>query len=449
MRFHNWTMSSVPPVGNRNKYIRHRTTLIGQQTTGEAGAALILSLIILAFLSIIGGALLMSTTIDVAIGDNYRASTQTLYLAEAGIVDAREALRTSTSSPSQLLADAAGGDGVLSLSRDLPTLLGKTDDIAFINGRDRSTGKLLQDLWARPAGRYFVFLRNDAADGPGSLVDTNQTLTLLCFGIIGNSTRTIEATVLRLKLPSLPAALTFNGPSPVLQLPNSNVFGINGIDPGGGGRESAIGVTSFVDQTALLDAIPDGREVNYPGNLRPATPPADIGVVEDLIDLRLRSASATENIIETLLANATDVFNPAFGGEAVLGNVGSSSDPRMVVVNGDCTISSGAGFGTLVVRGNLTMRGAFHWNGAILVIGQGSMRWALDATGQVIGGVFIMRTRDDDRGLSNVLGTLRTSRGQPKAVFENGGANAIQLNGANNGLVNPKLPYRTIAYREY
>jgi hypothetical protein len=418
-------------------------------TDTENGAALILTLIILAFLSVLGGALLMSTTIDVAIGDNYRASTQTLYLAEAGLADAREALRASPNSASQLLSEAAGADGVMSQSRDVATLLGKTDDVAFINGGDRNNGKPMKDLWGRPGGRYFVFLRNDSADGFSSLVDSNQTLTLLSAGIIGNATRTIEATVLRLTFPSLPSALTLNGPSPVLQLPDSNAFGISGIDPSGSGRESAVGVTSAADQTALLNVIPDSREVNYPGNLRPATPPADVGVVENLMDLRLRNPSATENIVSTLASNATEVINPSFGGEALLGNVGASGDPRLVVVNGDCTVSSGAGFGTLVVRGNLTMRGSFHWNGSILVIGQGSMRWTADATGQVIGGVFIMRTREDDRDAGNGLGTLRASRGQPKAIFENGGANAIHLSTANNALVNSKLPYLTIAYREY
>src|SRR5690349_20881885 len=178
MRFHNSTVSPLSPLGNRKKYVRHRTAAISRRTTADTGIALILALIILTFLSIIGSALLMSTSIDVTVGDNYRASTQTLYLAEAGLADAREALRMSTKTQSQLLAVAAGGDGALSLSRDLPTLLGQTDDFPFINGGDRNTGKLLQDLWGRPAGRYFVFLRNDAADGAATLVDSNQTLTL-------------------------------------------------------------------------------------------------------------------------------------------------------------------------------------------------------------------------------------------------------------------------------
>src|SRR5262249_43756699 len=157
---------------------------IGRVMETERGAALILALMILCFLAVVAGALLTTTTIDIWVGDNYKVGTQLVYLAEAGIEDARQALRTSPYTASQLLATAAGADGVLSGSRDLPTLLGKTDDIPFVNGGDRATGKLLMDLFGRTVGRYSVFLRNDSADAITNLTDANQTLTLLSFGLI-------------------------------------------------------------------------------------------------------------------------------------------------------------------------------------------------------------------------------------------------------------------------
>src|SRR5262245_20692003 len=92
----------------------------------ERGAALILALMILCFLAVVAGALLTTTTIVIWVGDNYKVGTQLVYLAEAGIEEAREALGASPFSASQLLATASGADGVLSGSRDLPTLLGKT-----------------------------------------------------------------------------------------------------------------------------------------------------------------------------------------------------------------------------------------------------------------------------------------------------------------------------------
>ena len=124
-----------------------------------------MALMMLTFLMILGSALLTSVTLDVAIGENYRSETQLLYLAETGIEEARSLLRNSSMTPSQLLQAASGADGVLSGSRDLDTLLGATDDVPFINGGARSIARLAIDTSGKPAGRYYVFLRNDAADG--------------------------------------------------------------------------------------------------------------------------------------------------------------------------------------------------------------------------------------------------------------------------------------------
>ena len=92
----------------------------------QRGSALILALLMLTFLMVLGCALLTSVTLDVAIGENYRSETQLLYLAEAGIEDARQVLRDSTDPLSRLLAAAAGADGVLSASQDLDALLNNT-----------------------------------------------------------------------------------------------------------------------------------------------------------------------------------------------------------------------------------------------------------------------------------------------------------------------------------
>jgi hypothetical protein len=415
----------------------------------ERGAALILALMILCFLAVVAGALLTTSTIDIWVGDNYKVGTQLVYLAEAGIEEAREALRTWPYNASQLLATASGADGVLSGSRDLATLLGKTDDIPLVNGGDRATGKLLIDLFGRAAGRYFVFLRNDPADGVVNVTDTNQALTLLSFGVIGNASRAIESTVMKFSFPKLPAALTLDGSPAVFQPVDSDGFGISGVDPGSGGRESAVGVISAADQTGVLQAIPEGRQVNYPGNALPVPPPGDVAVVETALDLRLKSPSRLEGIVETILANSTNVYSPAVGEEVSLGAAGSSSAASVITVNGDCSFGSGAGFGMLLVRGNLTIHGSFSWTGLILVIGQGSMRWVADADGQVAGGVFLARTRDNDRSSTNPLGTMRSSRGPVSAVFLGGASNAIQLNLASIIVANAGFPYLTIASREY
>ena len=162
----------------------------------ERGVALILALLVLSFLTILGGALLTTSTIDIWISDNYKTSTQNLYIAEAGIDYGREVLRTSNLTPSQLLAAAAGPDQQLSTATDLATLLA-SDDRPLIPSDPamRSIGQPLFDSAGDIAGYYYVWLRNDNADGMTSISDSNQTLTLVSTASNWGLHKVIETTV--------------------------------------------------------------------------------------------------------------------------------------------------------------------------------------------------------------------------------------------------------------
>lgn len=123
---------------------------------GNRGVTLILALLVLSFLSILSGAFLTASTIDIWISDNYKTSTQSLYLAEAGIEDARELLRRSTRLPAEL-----AGDEPLIPFREL------------IDG-----------------GHYTVWLHS-----------TNATLTLVSLGQIRSAQKTIEAVIQKAGFP--------------------------------------------------------------------------------------------------------------------------------------------------------------------------------------------------------------------------------------------------------
>ena len=160
------------------------------------GVALILALLLLSFLTILGSALLTTATIDIWISDNYKTATQNLYLTEAGIDQAREVVRVSTNTPTQLLTAAAGGDGHLATSSDLTALLA-SDDQPLIPADTslRSKGQPLLDSSGKIVGRYYVWLRN---------ADNNGVLTLLGVGLIGSTRKVIEVTILKGKFPDLP-----------------------------------------------------------------------------------------------------------------------------------------------------------------------------------------------------------------------------------------------------
>src|SRR5439155_7498293 len=204
-----WLFSSFrrrPPVCLRNQScVPDAPRLLSVSMNGDRGVALILALLVLSFISIVGGALLTAQTIDIWITDNYKTAIQSLYLAEAGIDDAREVLRTSTATPTQLLTSAVGLDGQLLTSADLATLLASDDQPIIPSDPSlRLAGQPLMDNSGRISGRYHVWLRNDNADGMAAKTDTNDVLTLLSFGQIGASSKAIEVTIQKGKFPNLP-----------------------------------------------------------------------------------------------------------------------------------------------------------------------------------------------------------------------------------------------------
>jgi hypothetical protein len=417
----------------------------------DRGMALITALLILSFLTVVGGAMLSSSRIDVLIADNYRTNIQLQFLAEAGIEAEREALRASSNDLSDDLDTFAGVDNTLSTSLDLTTLLASDDRTARPSDTGlRTSGQTLTDTLGRTLGTYHVFVRNDVADGLSSTTDTNDVVTLVSIARIGDATKTIEAVVRKAGFPPLPGALTLDGDVGLFDAANSNLFQIDGNDQGGSGNdEHAIAVTSGADVTEVLDEIPDNREDNYPGAGNALPPPADVADVSGTMSSELLTVSGLESIVDSLAGAATDHYTPAFGTEASIGSIGGANDYRIVVVDGDCEFGPGTGYGFLVVRGVLTVSGIFTWNGPILVVGQGELHWNGGGTGEVQGGVFIAKTRNDDEDATNPYGTVASSLGSVIADFNGGGGNGILYNTQTIANAKGLLPYVPIAIREY
>jgi hypothetical protein len=413
----------------------------------ERGAALILALMFLTFLSILGGALLTTSTIDIWIGDNYKTAAQSLYLAESGAEQARELLRNSPGALSTLLDAAAGLDDVISISRNPATLLASDDQPLIPSDSSlRTTGQTLTDLGGQVVGNYHVWLRNDAAEGVLSITDANKVVNLLVVATVGTAQKVIEVTVKRGEFPSMPAALMLNGDPVTISATSSSLYRIDGNDAGSANAgQNAIGVISDSALAAVNAAIPDDLENNYVG-AGGSNP--DIANVSAELDPRLRTVTGIEKIASSIAAAATDRYNPAHNGSISLANIGSSSNYRIVVVNGDFSFS-GTGYGVLLVRGDLTFSGAFTWSGLVLVIGQGKMYWNSGASGSINGGIFIANTRNADRSANNPGGTLRTLLGGVTADLNGGGGSGIQYNTAVTALANQTFPYSIIASREY
>lgn len=313
---------------------RRRATI--KHMRSDRGVGVILALLFLAFLSILGSALLATTTIDVWISDNYKTATQSLYAAEAGIEQGREIVRT----------------------------LSATDLAAILAAPAQPIILTEPQVW----------LRADAND---------QLLTLISIGRAGNSRKTIEATIKRATFP-MPAA---------------------------------------------------GLVLDSPGNF----PESDMAPM-------LKTVAGLESLAARIAAYAADIYSPAFGESQTINSSGTANNYKVTAVDGDVNLDFGVSYGILVARGNVTVTGNFTWNGLILIIGQGVMHWNT-ANGVVNGGVFLARTRADDRSPSSPLGTLLAERGNVTADFTNGGG-AIHYDAAQISAAHQSLPYVAIALKE-
>jgi hypothetical protein len=252
------------------------------------------------------------------------------------------------------------------------------------------------------------------------------------------------------------AGLDFAGPNAQFNnAPNSNNFGINGTnsgDPangatytpwtGPGGQAActtttpaslpAIGVGDATGVTNMDAQIPSNRQGMYTG-LAPIPPaPAVPSVQNEGVGTALYPSNnvlgptsnwsdpAQLNQLAQAMANEANIVCP---GNAACASTtfGTDASPKITYINGDATLSGGAG--VVVVTGTLTFNGNTNFDGLILVIGQGIMNVKGGGGGQVNGEVLIANTNSHTAPFGQ-LATL----GSPSLNWTGGGSNFIQYN---------------------
>jgi hypothetical protein len=352
--------------------------------------ALITALMLLAFLTIVGGAFLSSTTVDMRIGMNYRTNAQLLFVAEAGIEAARESLRSAV----EAKINANSADAINTLPEGITGVLKNFDgsDTAFSSSVDVDTLLALtaavEPLYADAVavtsdgatiGTYTVFLRNDAADGATSNTDANEAVTLVSIGVVDNSEMLIEVDVRMRRFPDVPSALTLDGavPNNAFGPGNSNGFAVAGNDAAVPTEASVngIGVIDRGSDMNLTSEIPSGggnpRTPHYCGGGTTFTDPCDTGAnqapdVEDissLLDPTMSTVSGLDAVVAGIESNA---MTTCPGNNSP----GSSAALVVMVISGDCSMGGGAtGWGLLVVKGSLSIGGGSERNGLVIVVG--------------------------------------------------------------------------------
>jgi hypothetical protein len=119
-------------------------------------------------------------------------------------------------------------------------------------------------------------------------------------------------------------------------------------------------------------------------------------------------------------------------------NLGTVSDLKVVVVDGDFTMrGSASGAGMLVVKGQLTYSGNVNYTGIIMVIGKGIMVRSGGGNGTISGAVYVANTAGPDGN----VGTADDAMGAAVLNTSGGGASNIQFcSSAYNNAVNATSP---------
>jgi hypothetical protein len=216
------------------------------------------------------------------------------------------------------------------------------------------------------------------------------------------------------------AALTLDGNNVSYQGPNTGAFKIVGDDNTVGRTCSAatipsvpaIGYTNSGDSS--YSSISSGTSYfpsNYKGDQPPLALPPAPSVALVIPPSIFQTPSRVDAIAQSVIQNA-DVTIPSgpvmyplstVNGTTLSANTPtmSPSNPLTVVVNGNLDLTGwhSAGYGMLLVTGDLIYDPDASWDGIVMVIGQGTVTGSHSGIGQINGAVFVAQTRDSSGNL--------------------------------------------------
>jgi hypothetical protein len=366
-------------------------------------------------------AYLLSST-DIKIGGAFRNSQQAFQVAQAGAERGREILRQTNA------AETTGAD---------PTVF-NSELIYYAAGNIPVTSGTMGNY------SYTVMLSNDAGDPGGSTADSNNKVLLTSTTIGPNNTKAVveisvslppPPTSTPMSFPSNPATITLLGNSASFIGGNSNAKSMNGDDQCGAASPlpvvsvSAAGSLAGV-QSSISSSKPktyhtsvSGKSVDASTNMNDIAKAMTAGQMTSN-GYDLNDPASLNQMVSDIQALPQAVTVPdGTASSAVPGGIGTAGDQKIVIADGDFTLSGGAsGFGILVVKGTLTFSGNINYTGIIMVIGDGVMVRNGGGNGTISGAVWIANTS----GADGIPGTADDAMGAAVLNTSGGGASNIQ-----------------------
>jgi hypothetical protein len=346
---------------------------------GERGAALIMTLLVATMLLSVGGALIFTTAMSGINASDSTTEMQAYYGAEAGLQTVVNVVRGNVDS------NPTGTKASFRNIADNPTL-SKWITYNAVSSDNSSVVKI-SDVGSAFTAYSVRVIDPDAT--PAASEPDRLLIQVRGYGPRG-AVANKEMIISRFLFdPDVPAAITMIGAETgTSMLPadfdigDSSPKGYSGTDSTTGSAiiKATFGFTQDADK-AVADLIFDPtntKAIDSTDN----TPRTKKFTSADL-PTWLRTADKTRSFLNEVQAVATDEGRYF---TASPGNFGTSANPKLTFVNGDCELS-GDGAGMLVVTGNLTLKGNFSYDGIILVLGAGSILRNGGGGGGIYGGL--------------------------------------------------------------
>jgi PilX N-terminal len=476
----------------------------------EKGISLILALLLLLLISAISTGLVLMSNSETNVSANFRDEQTAFFGAKGGIEEARDRLRGgATNSLSASLPAVVPGNtsGVLYVTNPIGAEVVAPWNTAGANYPDTEICKEVTcGAGGVPAGAPWyttaafspayqanpqlpwkwtrITLKTNGASAPNYINGSNAAGTLnnqICWNgqnefvlatglpncqaanppsmpvflltsyamTPAGTHRMVQSELTLVTAPPLPGALTFAGPNPVFNSPHSNPFHINGQDqaspacPPAGNKPAIAAYDAGSAITLTGDLFRPGNYSGYPPGIPSSVAPSVSNTGPSAAPpANTMGPLATVSGLQNLVNQVTGIADQVVPAGSSPASLGTSANPLVTVVQGDLSLNGAThGYGILLVEGTLTMSGNFSWDGTILVIGAGNLQANGGGNGQINGGVLVANINS---------GVVGNTPGPPSASWNGGGGNGIYYNSCDaNNLFNNRTGYfRMVATRE-
>lgn len=401
----------------------------------EQGMALVFAVIISLVLAVLGLGLTMFSLTEFSSGREYESNIRAFAIADGGFnltkaslaeQDLTDLLETDTAVPEYVNSEAASS-GKAPYRNPIYPLDARNIDyfdppspLGYIN-----VPGMLTPPSGTPLGSGHFFARisdNDDGDDDDTF-DSDFTVFLRVVGVhpapIGemyahggyarNSVSIIEGMVKRDTSFDLGSPLSLAGPDINVRM-NGNSFDIVG-------DENHPGVSVFYDDEGSGDAsqaaqsVYDSMKKNQKKNIVGAEgdfgPYPEPSIRDDTDQIRNSSNPDARNVLNpNFLYNFTravsGMADSLYSGDVHLAGggieLGTQDNPAITYVEGDLKLSgSGSGYGILVVTGSFDYRGAFDFDGLVMVVGEGEVDIS-GANKDITGGMLVAKLEESGTG---------------------------------------------------